>query len=562
MRKFIAFDIGGTLIKYGVLTDKGNFLERNETATQAEFGGPEVLRKVKEIGDGLIKRYSIGGICISTAGQVDSKKGEILYASSLIPEYTGTPIKKELEAYFRLPVEVENDVNCAGLAESWIGKGRDAKSLFCLTVGTGIGGSYIIDNKLHTGHSYSGGEIGYIPIEGDQFQELASTRILIKNVARRKEVAEESIDGKIIFENARKGDVICIEEIDRMVYYLSKGIATIAYMMNPEMIVIGGGITNQRDYLYPLIKKQLKKDIIPAILKKTKIEIAGNLNDAGMIGALRFFLLQESMQPFNKITTLIESNRHKLTKGERTIATYIMKNMNDVPNNTISEMAQKIDVSESMITRFCKKLDIGSYSKLRLMAKETIIGTRIHDKADTSTLVEVKQGYVDILNRLETLNNTLDIATLKDQFALSDRLFLYGTGEMEYVNQLTKYKLMQYGISVDAFSSKYEMDMSKFILKPQTIVVGLSLSGYDKRIMEMLKFASELGCMTVGITSQQDSPIANISDLSLLLPSKDDVENFKGSISEASILFLLEVLFKELQNNNYKKIRESSIAKT
>lgn len=146
MRKFIAFDIGGTLIKYGVLTDKGNFLERNETATQAEFGGPEVLRKVKEIGDGLIKRYSIGGICISTAGQVDSKKGEILYASSLIPEYTGTLIKKELEAYFRLPVEVENDVNCAGLAESWIGKGRDAKSLFCLTVGTGIGGSYIIDS--------------------------------------------------------------------------------------------------------------------------------------------------------------------------------------------------------------------------------------------------------------------------------------------------------------------------------------------------------------------------------------------------------------------------------
>ncbi|MDO6450387.1 ROK family protein, partial [Oceanobacillus profundus] len=196
MREFIAFDIGGTLIKYSVLKENGSIIYKNEVPTEADLGGLEVINKVKKIGDELLQSYLIAGICISTAGQVDSKKGEILYASSLIPNYTGMQIKKELETYFQLQVEVENDVNCVGLAESWIGKGKDVKSMFCLTVGTGIGGSYVIDNKLHSGHSYSGGEIGYIPIEGSQFEELASTRTLVKNVAKQKGFAEDKLNGK------------------------------------------------------------------------------------------------------------------------------------------------------------------------------------------------------------------------------------------------------------------------------------------------------------------------------------------------------------------------------
>lgn len=546
MRNFIAFDIGGTLIKYGVLTEKGNFLEKSETNTEAHLGGKSVLNKVKEIGDQLLDRYKISGICISTAGQVHSKKGEILYASPLIPDYTGMPIKKELEEYFHLTVEVENDVNCVGLAESWLGKGKNVKSLFCLTIGTGIGGSYIIDNKLHTGHSYSGGEIGYIPIEGSQFQELASTRILVRNVAKRKSITENEIDGKEIFEQARQGDEVCIEEINRLVYYLSKGIATIAYMMNPEMIIIGGGITNQKDYLYPLIQEQLKKDIIPAILSKTKIEIAGNLNNAGMIGALRHFLLQESIQPFNKIITMIESKQHTLTKGENMIATYIMKNMSDVPNSTISDMAKKINVSESMITRFCKKLDIGSYSNLKLLAKEANIGTNLYFKEENNALDEVKADYVNVLNKLETLNQPLELTNLKSKITYSNQLFLYGNREMSPVLQLIKYKLMELGITVDTFSSLYEYKLSNRILQPETIVVGLSLSGYDEKINNSLLNAKEKGCMTLGITCQQDSPISKISDLLFLLPSTEELKNSTNLISEISTLFLFEVLIKEV----------------
>lgn len=547
MRDFLAFDIGGTLIKYGVISEKGTFSQKGEIETEAHLGGKEVLKKVKKIGDALSESHDISGICISTAGQVDSKKGEILYASSLIPEYTGMQIKKELEAYFKRPVEVENDVNSVGLAESWIGKGKDARSMFCLTVGTGIGGSYIIDNKLHTGHSFSGGEIGYIPIEGSQFEKLASTKTLVENTAKQKGIPESELNGKKVFDLAIAGDEICIREIDRLVYYLSKGIATITYMMNPEMIVIGGGITNQKDYLYPLIMEQLKKDIMPAILSKTKIEIAGNLNNAGMIGALRHFLLQESLQPFNRITTMIESNKHKLTKGEALIAKYIAMNLTDVPNQTISDMADKINVSESMITRFCKKLEIGSYNKLRLMAKEATVGTRIHDKLESSSLLEVKKDYISILNKLETLNQPSDLSQFRKKLLLADNIFLYSSGEMSFVLNQIKYKLMKLEIAADAFTDSYQMVISTNLLKPQSLVIGLSLSGYNTEVLHMLETAKQIGAVTIGITSQKDSPVSMCSDISLLIPSKDDVQNGTSSINEISALYLLEIFFKELQ---------------
>ncbi|WP_082820782.1 ROK family protein [Fictibacillus phosphorivorans] len=549
MRKFVAFDIGGTLIKYGVISEDGTFIEKYEVPTEAQLGGPAIVQKVKQCGEQLIEKHDISGICISTAGQVDSKEGVILFASSLIPNYTGTKLKQELEEHFNLPVEVENDVNCAGLAESWIGTGKDSKSLFCLTIGTGIGGSYILDNKLHTGHSFSGGEIGYIPIEGGQFEELASTRVLIKNVARRKEAAETEFDGKKIFELAQKGDEICIEEIERLVYYLSKGIATIAYMMNPETIIIGGGITAQKDYLLPLIMKQLEIDVIPAILAKTKIEIARNLNNAGMVGALRHFLLQESLQPLKSITTMIESHRHKLTKREQMIAKYIITNLESFPNRTISELSRQIDVSEATITRFCQKLEFGSYNKLRLMAKEASVSTRLFEPSESQHLTGVKETYVNMLKKFDTLYEMKDVEKVKHQVANAEQIYLYGGNKLSFIADQMKYKLMKLGKRADTFSSPYEMELSSYTINQDTLVIGLSASGYDSEVVSMLRQAKKLGCETIGVTSQQDSPLSEVSNTRLLIPATDDIAGDDNSICEVSAFYLMDVILKELRND-------------
>ena len=124
MKKYISIDIGGTAIKYGIIAENGEFLSRNETPTCASKGGASIMEKVIEIVRQFCKEEAYSGICVSTAGMVDTKKGEIFHAASLIPDYAGTGFKETLENAFGIPCEVENDVNCAGLAEYLTGAGK------------------------------------------------------------------------------------------------------------------------------------------------------------------------------------------------------------------------------------------------------------------------------------------------------------------------------------------------------------------------------------------------------------------------------------------------------
>ena len=142
MEQYLCMDIGGTRIKYGMADAEGRLLYVRETDTKAYLGGEALMERVF----GLIRTElescrQAAGICISTAGMVDCRQGKIVYASEFIPGYTGMPIKARLEEQFGLPCQVENDVNCAGLAESLAGAGRGSSVCLCLTVGTGIGGA-------------------------------------------------------------------------------------------------------------------------------------------------------------------------------------------------------------------------------------------------------------------------------------------------------------------------------------------------------------------------------------------------------------------------------------
>ncbi len=292
IKKYIALDIGGTMIKYGIIDEDGKILEKKETPTEAEKGGPHILSKVVDICKAYIKDEKISGIGISTAGMVDAKSGQIVYANSCIPDYTGINYKTYFETLFNIPCEVENDVNCAGICENYVGASKGTHSSLCITVGTGIGGCIILENKVVNGFSNSGCEIGYMNMLSSTFQELASTTALIKNTAKALEL--DDLDGKIIFDKAQKGDTVCIEQIDKLCDYLGYGIANICYVVNPEMVVLGGGIMEQREYLYPKIKKSLEKYLIPPIYENTKIDFAKCKNEAGMLGAYYNFLARQS----------------------------------------------------------------------------------------------------------------------------------------------------------------------------------------------------------------------------------------------------------------------------
>ena len=316
-KRYFALDIGGTKTKYALLGEKGEILSTYEKDTEAQRGGSFILENVKgEIrrvlaelkgnpmegaqadtkGDAKAERTTeakieplLSGICISTAGMVDEIKGEIIHAGPQIPEYKGCKWKEEIERTFSIPCEVENDVKCAGLGEYSFGSGKGTSSMLCLTIGTGIGGSFILNGEVYHGTSHSAMEIGYMQIPGGMFQRMASTSALVKRVASRKGEPEELWNGKRIFEEVAKEDKICLEELDRLCDALSIGLSNLCYAFNPECIVLGGGIMEQKDILLPKIWGHLQEHLVPIVAENTRLLAASLGNRAGLLGAYVHF---------------------------------------------------------------------------------------------------------------------------------------------------------------------------------------------------------------------------------------------------------------------------------
>ena len=298
---YICIDIGGTSIKYGVLDGTGEIFINGSITTKVTQTENFILLDLKKLIKDILEQYvtyDIKGICVSSAGVVDPEKGEIVYSGPTIPGYTGTKIKEEIEKEFDIRCEVENDVNCAGLVEYWKGAGKGSKSMVCMTIGTGIGGSVILDGKLLNGIGYTAGEIGYMDVNGQFIQEVASSRFLVKKVQEEKEKKEgtkQNITGVDVFELAKKGDEICIDAIDMLIENLAVGIRNIMYLLNPEIVIIGGGITAQKEYLEERIRKRVNDGMISDMFKKTKIELAQQGNQAGLLGALYHFLKKQKI---------------------------------------------------------------------------------------------------------------------------------------------------------------------------------------------------------------------------------------------------------------------------
>lgn len=316
-KRYFALDIGGTKTKYALLGEKGEILSTYEKDTEAQRGGSFILENVKgEIRrvlaelkgnpmegaqadtkvDAKAERTTeakieplLSGICISTAGMVDEIKGEIIHAGPQIPEYKGCKWKEEIERTFSIPCEVENDVKCAGLGEYSFGSGKGTSSMLCLTIGTGIGGSFILNGEVYHGTSHSAMEIGYMQIPGGMFQRMASTSALVKRVASRKGDPEELWNGKRIFGEVAKEDKICLEELDRLCDALSIGLSNLCYAFNPECIVLGGGIMEQKDILLPKIWGHLQEHLVPIVAENTRLLAASLGNRAGLLGAYVHF---------------------------------------------------------------------------------------------------------------------------------------------------------------------------------------------------------------------------------------------------------------------------------
>jgi N-acetylmannosamine kinase len=287
----LAIDIGGTMIKYGLVSSDGEILSTDKIETEAEKGLENILNKI----DNIFKRYKKNnpvGIAVSGTGQINGMIGKVIGGNPIIPNWIGTNLVKILEEKYNLPAVLENDVNCVALGEKWIGAGKDLSNFICLTIGTGIGGGIILNNQLFRGENFVAGEFGHILIKKGEFEQFASTTALIRLV---KERTGKILNGKEIFDLEKKEIVEYQEVISEWIENLTDGLSSIIYCFNPANIILGGGVIGQGEPLINRIKNSLFKKIGSQFKEKLNIIQAKLGNNAGMIGA-SYLLLEK----FNK----------------------------------------------------------------------------------------------------------------------------------------------------------------------------------------------------------------------------------------------------------------------
>ena len=287
----LAIDIGGTMIKYGLVSSDGEILSTDKIETEAEKGLENILNKI----DNIFKRYKENnpvGIAVSGTGQINGIIGKVIGGNPIIPNWIGTNLVKILEEKYNLPIVLENDVNCVALGEKWIGAGKDLSNFICLTIGTGIGGGIILNNQLFRGENFVAGEFGHTLIKKGEFEQFASTTALIRLV---KERTGKILNGKEIFDLEKKEIVEYQEVISEWIENLTDGLSSIVYCFNPANIILGGGVIEQGEPLINRIKNSLFKKIGPQFKEKLNIIQAKLGNNAGMIGA-SYLLLEK----FNK----------------------------------------------------------------------------------------------------------------------------------------------------------------------------------------------------------------------------------------------------------------------
>lgn len=286
--KILAADIGGTAIKVGEVSGTGELLSFAEHPSDGKQGGPALMERLFRILDGYRGYDRIG---ISTAGQVDAFRGEILFANENIPYYTGTKVKSLLEAHYHVPTAVENDVNAAALGEGAFGAAKGFSDYLCLTYGTGIGGGVVLGGSLLRGTGGVAGEVGHIVTHKDGlpcacgsrgcYEQYASTTALVREA---RKVCPAWENGRVIFEALNAGDPAAKSVVDAWIDEVACGLASLIHVFNPPCVVLGGGIMNE-PYIQEQLQARLDSLVMPSFRKGLAVVRARLGNKAGLLGA-------------------------------------------------------------------------------------------------------------------------------------------------------------------------------------------------------------------------------------------------------------------------------------
>lgn len=310
-RKLIGIDLGGTTVKFAILTEEGDIQQKWSIETNINEEGslivPEIIQSIEhrlEMYEMTAKEFR--GIGMGTPGTVDREAGTVIGAYNLNWK-TLQPIKQQIEKALGIPFAIDNDANVAALGERWKGAGENSPDVTFITLGTGVGGGIIAEGHLLHGAVGAAGEIGHITVEPNGFDCTCGKKGCLETVASATGVVRlartlseeysgkselkymiddgQDVTSKIVFEMAEANDDFALIVVDKVAFYLGLACGNIGNMLNPTDIVIGGGVSAAGEFLRSRVQTYFDQFTFPQVRESTRIKLAQLGNEAGVIGA-------------------------------------------------------------------------------------------------------------------------------------------------------------------------------------------------------------------------------------------------------------------------------------
>lgn len=310
-KKIIGIDLGGTTIKFAILTLDGEVQQKWSIETNILDEGSHIVPDIIESVNHRIALYGMDkadfvGIGMGTPGSVDIEKGTVIGAYNL-NWVTRQSVKEQIEAGTGIPYTLDNDANVAALGERWKGAGENDPDVVFITLGTGVGGGIVAEGKLLHGTAGCAGEVGHATVDPNGFECTCGKKGCLETVASAtgvvrlaRKLSEEyagssqlkqmiddgqAVTSKDVFEYAENNDPFALIVVDKVCFYLGLALGNIGNVLNPSAIVIGGGVSAAGEFLRSRVEKYFEEFTFPQVRESTKIKLAELGNEAGVIGA-------------------------------------------------------------------------------------------------------------------------------------------------------------------------------------------------------------------------------------------------------------------------------------
>ena len=313
MKKYVrGVDLGGTKISTAISTIEGNILANVVLPTKAEEGEAAVLGRIVQSIDEVIVGSStsideIEAIGIGSPGPLDAKKGIIITTPNL--PFKNYNLVQPLKEKYNIPVYLDNDANAAAIGEYMFGAGKGKNSIVYFTVSTGVGGGAVLDGKVYRGHTSNALEIGHTTVDPNGprcncgnlgcLEAMSSGTAIAK---KGKEAVSTNVETSLkkhdtvtsyeVFKEAEAGDEVAKDIIDNALTYLGIGVANAIATFDPEMIIIGGGVSKAGDIVFDTVKKVVNKRCFKSMAESCEIVPAGLGSDAGVVGAVALAIIE------------------------------------------------------------------------------------------------------------------------------------------------------------------------------------------------------------------------------------------------------------------------------